>query len=86
MLSYSVSEKDKTRLESEVNRLVGKDEMGEIYKFFYIGKKENGKLISKTYFNIFFKEKSSLLSLITLKYISRMFSLLKKKKLKQFTI
>lgn len=47
MLSYSVSEKDKIRLESEVNRLVGKDEMGEIYKFLYIGKKENGKIKNK---------------------------------------
>ncbi len=61
MLSYSVTQKDKIRLESEVNRLVSKEEMGEIYKFFYVGKKDNGKLKLQYYEKYFInKEKFSL--------------------------
>lgn len=43
MLLKSASKETAKRLESEYKRLVFPEEMGEIYKVFYVGKENNGK-------------------------------------------
>jgi SAM-dependent MidA family methyltransferase len=39
----AASPDESERLNSEMQRLIGADEMGEIYKFFFLGLKKYGK-------------------------------------------
>jgi len=43
MLAKNARTDIRKRLESEYQRLVLPEEMGEIYKVFYVGKEENGE-------------------------------------------
>lgn len=45
MLSKLSNKETAKRLESEYNRLVHPNEMGEIYKVFYVGNEKNGFII-----------------------------------------
>ena len=55
MLAKNARSEVQKRLESEYQRLVHPDGMGEIYKVFYVGKDENGWIDLKYYKNNYFR-------------------------------
>ena len=55
MLCQQANREVSARLESEYNRLVHPDEMGAIYKVFYIGRESNGNFIKTVVFLIIYK-------------------------------